>query len=833
MLKPIALSHLFKSLHEASAPSPHQFLFLLGSATVFTPRPTGVDLDYQRGETLSYLAQVMVDHLKESPLKALKLEKHDAHAFCSPSVDLLNGPSTIGSEVGDRIAQGLYLALLAVAHGKTTLQIMGHSRGAVEALLLMHEIERIKLALTNTPDAPFNKILLDTPCDYTRAALSRFFAKGSEESREDRALLKKRFDALKLNSFLIDPVPGETDVSLIGSRLSWRDPRIHQKPPGQQHELLLCRDERSTGFYPILPEGLSPLIIPGHHGTPSGNPYTQSLENLPSAFMHYDTFSVQSLVLFKMLSFINQTTSIFKKKSKPIALDHPELDKVTNQYLCSNQKQRGDFLLAYYANVQKNNPAFLQFTQSSYAPIARSYARAPAEDGHRLVRQAEGYISMSSLIHPSPFVNNEHTKILLLKHLPSFNTSAKTPEEMLQEMTRMLEDLTTKEVSPLSKIISSTEGRSIFMHNLSLVIEAICQRYLTTELSDLDYAGLLSVLHHPFDLLNQGIQDKTLSKNHEFFNECLPVLQLGVKHVMDIQIDAIIQYSRGLQEDPCEVDPETLLPKLIQFQELYTSSKTLQKKCLNLHLFLTVDILESKTTEIATQDTEIIRQAGLLLMTNQVELSKAPIGVEERFFQLIKAEAIALGAPPPTVRPPFTNLKKLLQVNTPKETSHLALIQNKLNPMTISYLQHLRREANYLTPTLKSSRIDIPMKRVIFEDPDMCKAYGFIKAKFDAVLSAHRKLMFGKGLPAARVDEFIKTLHENESRLQLHRDPPWMAYFKACLAVIAIIATGIIPGVICLSIYAYRTKKTPLFFAQSCGARFVEEAKYLAQPMAG
>ena len=113
------------------------FLFLLGTDTIFVKEPTrnlakGTKgrRDYKRGETLSFTAQAIV-HMKgeratigmiDSPL-----------AYNSESVAVVNGPTTLGKEVGNRIVWALYLIIDAVMKGKKTLQISAHSRGAVEA----------------------------------------------------------------------------------------------------------------------------------------------------------------------------------------------------------------------------------------------------------------------------------------------------------------------------------------------------------------------------------------------------------------------------------------------------------------------------------------------------------------------------------------------------------------------------------------------------------------------------------------------------------------------------------------------------------------------------
>ena len=146
-----SLTELFSLLNTSGAPpSPHHFLFLLGTDTLFTAKPTIPEKDYERGETLSHTAQAVATLLGESAVAEIR-PKGEPLSFCSPSVDVLNGPTTLGPEVGDRIAQAIFLALRAAASGKKTLQIPAHSRGAVEATLLIHELNRIKQSFSNHP----------------------------------------------------------------------------------------------------------------------------------------------------------------------------------------------------------------------------------------------------------------------------------------------------------------------------------------------------------------------------------------------------------------------------------------------------------------------------------------------------------------------------------------------------------------------------------------------------------------------------------------------------------------------------------------------------------
>ncbi len=844
MPKPLSLTSLFTDLPTEAPASCDHFLFLLGSSTLYTPTPT-VGREYLRGETLSYTAQVIVSLLKETPEAITPLPPGDARAFGSLSVDLLNGPSALGSEVGLRIAQSIFLVLHAVLRGKLTLQIVGHSRGAVQALLLLHEIQRVTTALRDTPATPLRTILLDTPCDYTRAAITRFFPVSPDptETSAQRSQLLDCLSKLVMNSFLIDPVPGETDVTLIGSHFSWRDKRIHQAPPGRHHELILCRDERSLGFYPVLPEGMRPLIMPGHHGTPSGNRFTQTLDDLQEGFSRFDTGTVQNLTLVKLLHFIDHTTPLCRPPFPNIHLAHTELDRITNDYLTTDSRVRNDLLLRHYQSVLESNPAYLEFSKTSYAPrLLTYYGRFTAEDGHRLIRQAAGYCSMSRLIHHNPFVNDEHIQLLISKYIPSLKEWSDQPDRQVavisQQLIEMIDALSShrSEASPpLKTIIENTEGRSIYIHSFSLAIEEICQAYLQHPLHEEGKARLIAIISHPFEILRRAKENADLIAYQDFLTECLSVLQEGVKQTIGAHADSVIQQCRSIQEEVPEMPRESILAKLERIQTLHITARGLQDNIPRLQALIGMTSLANKAADLTAYSTALIKAAGLILKVNQTDLATPPPMLDGSFFQMIKAEAIALGAKSPEIcsleERQAETIQTLSSINTALKTPHeahcICLIEGKLNPLTTAYLRHLRDKANQLTSVHRSDDIDTLIEEVIFEDPKSQDAYNNIREKFSTIFNAHQTLQFSQDLPSARFTQFLQVLTDKEATLKLHRDPAWKAYFKACLAVVSILVTGVVPGIVGLAVYTLSTKKSPWFFAHSHGEQFIEEARSL------
>jgi hypothetical protein len=411
MPKHFDLKSLVNLYNESTGTNPEinpYFLFMLGTNTVFTQIP--VMKDYENGETLSYTAQLVAHKLREHHPE-LGARSSPPISFSTPSVDVINGPGLFGSEVGDRVARGVFLILRALVEGKTTVQISAHSRGAVEAILIAHELDRIRKELENTTSTLF-QILINTPCPYTKAAFESLFSE-AEESPEFGDFLIARLTSAKINLFLIDPVPGElrvnTKITLIDvfvenlarileQQITWKDERFHMKIPCTQVELLLCRDERSASFTPLIPKESRSLIIPGHHGTASGNIYSQQLTLVPVTIENRDTSLIQQLVVCKLLYFFN--------------LKHSKLDVLTNNFLKASEPNKLKLLIELYNKICLNNPAYQYFSQTSYTLVGRLESATQ----NRLVHYGGRHnVSLESIPvlegHFKDFVNIEHAHL--------------------------------------------------------------------------------------------------------------------------------------------------------------------------------------------------------------------------------------------------------------------------------------------------------------------------------------------------------------------------------------------------------------------------------------
>ncbi|KTC86607.1 hypothetical protein [Legionella brunensis] len=551
------LEELFTLLELEKSPQKNHFLFLLGTDTVFTEEPTISLKDptesksYERGETLSYAAQAVVKILGEED----EVIRTDAPlSYYSPSVDVVNGPTTLGSEVGERIAQGVFLALRAAANGKESLQISAHSRGAVESILVMNELARIKKALTEEPDKALFEILSESPCSYTCTAMKKFFKQTVKDRAESRKELLSRLNQLKINPFLIDPVPGGGFLKIPG--VGWYDERFFHQPECNDYELLLYRDERTRCFTPIVPNGMQPSVIPGHHGSGSGNRYNQQLQEVPAEVNDRDTTTIQDLVLCKLFHFFHRTTGIFPPKDYNIDLKHQGLDTVLNNFLKTEETDRYHLMLQHYLAVEKNDEAFRSFSNGSYAYLGAQYTK----DKQRFVHfRSHNHGSMSDVapqVHGG-FLNSEHAMLFLRDYIQLDRLTDANPAVLVIAITNALEqtisEMRNKEninPSKLLVLIQSPTGRGIFFNGLSIFVDLISQKYIRNNLSVEENKQLREAIQKPFNVLKEALNlsgDKQLSvANREIIQKCEDFLKNGLKGTIETHYQSIIRQADDL-----------------------------------------------------------------------------------------------------------------------------------------------------------------------------------------------------------------------------------------------------------------------------------------------
>ncbi len=181
-------------------------LTLLGTDTTFTPKP---DTGYKYGETLSYVSTLVDRQGEQAQLS------DDIPKYRNSNITVVDGPDTMGKAVGDRIARGVASILEAISRGETDISIMAHSRGAVEAILVAHELERIQ---ENCKQGKDSADLMNSKCPLTKTAMK------DQKSTFDSlnlAGIANNINNVKLSIFNIDPVPGGDFLGApVGGKMS-------------------------------------------------------------------------------------------------------------------------------------------------------------------------------------------------------------------------------------------------------------------------------------------------------------------------------------------------------------------------------------------------------------------------------------------------------------------------------------------------------------------------------------------------------------------------------------------------------------------------------------
>ena len=90
--------------------------------------------------------------------------------------------------------------------------------------------------------------------------------------------------------------------------------------------------------------------------------------------------------------------------------------------------------------------------------------------------------------------------------------------------------------------------------------------------------------------------------------------------------------------------------------------------------------------------------------------------------------------------------------------------------------------------------------------------------KLQIVRELHRSLTTGSISPETRLRDYYAKLIDATQCITLHRDPVWKRYAANAMRIIAIILTGIIPGLILLS-------QSRFAFWQPKGAAFIDAIK--------
>lgn len=330
-------------------------LTLLGTDTEFTPGQSANA--YDRAETLSYVSTLIHGKAQETD----KVTK-----YRNTNVAVVGGPTTLGSEVGDRIARGVQAILEAISRGETQINIIAHSRGAVEAILVAHELERIQKLLSKDANS---KELTSGGCTYTHTAMN--FEHKEAFAKLDQMAIAAHIDKVKISMFNIDPVPGGNYLGLTFiSSLAWQDPRFYTLPKiVKEYEQYIYENERTRCFKAIAPQCASNETtfklhsLPGHHGTGSGNLLDQQRGINP---IKKETKHVQELVVVKIIDFLtrNKVTITPKTEGDPFA---ELIQELYGDSESSFSERLEKIYFELYDEIVQNREAYQHYNNTSYA----------------------------------------------------------------------------------------------------------------------------------------------------------------------------------------------------------------------------------------------------------------------------------------------------------------------------------------------------------------------------------------------------------------------------------------------------------------------------------
>ncbi|MCX7091605.1 MAG: hypothetical protein NTU48_09170 [Legionellales bacterium] len=410
-------------------------LTLLGTDTKFVPgeKSQGILVS----ETLSFMSTCVDPGTKilasGEPIPNLP---EIVVPYRSPGVTVIEGPVTSGSDVYEKIADGVYELLNAMQGREHQFTLMGHSRGAVECIVVSHEIQRIQDTVSRCATSPTKAelidIICDSPCDKTKAELKKRLEplKGSEEISFDSILQGFQCSGegeLEISLFALDPVPGvehETVAGRLLSKVWWKDERHYVIPPiVKDYRQIVLENETSVGFRGIVPKASDPaktqyklLNMLGHHGTASGNPLDQTQR---AAFLKDadKTRDCQIVTMAQLYDFLGKHGVQFKADTNDVFLTsyfnkYHQTKLSEKSVIESNQfkKEHYDRMASFRSFYEAFNQTFYPAGQED---MHLRWFRAVDDDRKLYTSHLDAVTSLNSLIHFKRLgvINEEHAML--------------------------------------------------------------------------------------------------------------------------------------------------------------------------------------------------------------------------------------------------------------------------------------------------------------------------------------------------------------------------------------------------------------------------------------
>lgn len=544
-------------------------LTMLGTLTDFTPelkqttKPApytkGAKVkDYPKGETLSIVSFLIKTN---SLAQTTKEDTKNPYPLQSDEITVINGPKTDGSNVGEKISLGLAAILKAIAREQALINIIAHSRGAVESILIAHELQAIQTIISGC--ATFEEVWKQlaeqqtkrykgTPTNNTpdiiESLKSQINLIPKEEQEQWFNKLKTNLPHTSINFFGIDPVPGDCFP------ITWYDERFFILPEIIKNaELIYYTNEHSDwGFTPIYPEVVSKekqnlvcYSMPGHHGTgSSGNDGSQ--QGIIVSPDGYKTTHVQKIMIYKILNFLNKYHVAF----------HDGIE-IFHQYTALGRKYSGidaeaksidiaalDFptiLRALYAAIAKNQIGYDAYNSTHYSYMGLTKQR-------RILHKGRIYGLFNDVFTAySGYVNEEHALLMQTHFFKIFGLDAKRKNltEMINTASLALEENIKKIANKEASILDSEVSRKIVLETFGIVIRQVSQQYLTENWASIEKEQEKETLYQAIIDIITKFKELSASDNliiQQFVEELLLLSFTSINHTLILQ-------SQGLEKD--------------------------------------------------------------------------------------------------------------------------------------------------------------------------------------------------------------------------------------------------------------------------------------------
>ncbi len=521
-------------------------LCLLGTLTPF-------DIE---GETLSKIMSLI------HPGERLRPDTPGTEHICSEHATIIDGPDGLGLKVDNKIQLGLLRVLEAIVAGKTHISIIGHSRGACQAIVLTNYLEDIK----NSPcDSDLISIL--QPSSQAGAVI-KFLGKSYHGEigayfDKNAATIKQNIAHVQISLFCLDPVPGG---ALRGyTALSWQSDKFLTVPPiVSNYYQIVFTHELSDCFQALLPtisdatkENVMPL--PGYHGSGSscGGFQGGKLDPIKQPQLVKISAVVQGLAFGHILQALKSNNVVFQEHilSDPAQQWlEPHLQKIATTVLMEAPQWHGHQLCLYNI-LHKNQAVFDYYNTQSYGlgRNAPSFIYHEGSFSKRKVLVGNTYFSIDEALssdcgQKQGFVNLSHKQIWLKITFGNFLRQASEPIEGLK---RLIDYIIRR--SELSRRLKEDAEEFVGVLEVGLIRFQENEREI-----------VLTILHAAIEMYSQNLFN---TSNPQFVEQ----IQRMVNHYRahpDICNEIKVAIESALRDEPRNLEMGQLMTRVQSMQEL-------------------------------------------------------------------------------------------------------------------------------------------------------------------------------------------------------------------------------------------------------------------------